>query len=35
MLGHEKLEMVYRYAELDEEDILWAHRKYGPIDNLF
>lgn len=35
MLGHTKIDMVYRYAQLAEDDLLWAHKGHGPIDNLF
>jgi site-specific recombinase XerD len=34
LLGHADLTMVYHYAQMVDEDLLQAHEKYGPIDNL-
>jgi integrase/recombinase XerD len=34
MLGHANLDMVYHYAQMVDDDLLQAHRKYSPIDNL-
>jgi integrase/recombinase XerD len=34
MLGHSSLDMVNRYAQMVDEDLLQAHGAYSPIDNL-
>lgn len=35
LLGHSNLEMTRRYlSSLNEEDLIKAHRKYSPVDNL-
>jgi integrase/recombinase XerD len=34
MLGHASLEMVQHYAQMIDDDLLDAHRKFSPIDNL-
>ncbi len=33
LLGHSTLEMVRRYAELIDEDLVKAHKEHGPIDH--
>lgn len=34
ILGHASLRMVEHYAQLQDEDLLQAHRKFSPVDNL-
>ncbi len=34
MLGHASLDMVQRYAQMVDDDLLQSHRKSSPIDNL-
>ncbi len=34
LLGHVSLDMVERYAQMVDEDLIQAHRSYSPIDNL-
>jgi integrase len=34
LLGHADLTMVYHYAQMVDEDLLQAHKKYSPVDNL-
>ncbi len=34
LLGHGSLEMVYYYAQMQDEDLLQAHNSFSPIDNL-
>lgn len=33
LLGHERLEMVRRYVQMVERDLVAAHREHGPVDN--
>jgi site-specific recombinase XerD len=33
LLGHSSFEMVKRYVDLLDEDILAAHEQSGPVDN--
>lgn len=35
MLGHTSLDMVYHYAQLEDEDLIRAHQRSGPVDDLF
>ncbi len=35
ILGHSSLTMVERYLQLSQADLKIAHRKAGPVDNLF
>ena len=35
MLGHATLDMVYHYAQLEDEDLIQAHKQSGPVDDLF
>jgi site-specific recombinase XerD len=35
MLGHSDLTMVYHYAQLEDEDLIQAHARSGPVDDLF
>jgi integrase/recombinase XerD len=35
MLGHTTLDMVYHYAQLEDEDLLREHHERGPVDDLF
>jgi integrase/recombinase XerD len=32
--GHASLEMVQYYAQMIDDDLLDAHRKFSPVDNL-
>ena len=32
LLGHSSLEMVRRYIQMVDEDLLQAHREHGPVD---
>jgi integrase/recombinase XerD len=34
LLGHSSLEMTRRYVAMLDEDLVDAHKKHGPIDNL-
>lgn len=34
MLGHASTEMVAHYAQMVDEDLLQAHKKFSPVDNL-
>ena len=34
LLGHTSLDMVLHYAQMVDEDLLQAHRKASPVDNL-
>jgi len=34
LMGHSSLEMTRRYVSLLDEDLIQAHKKHGPIDNL-
>ena len=34
LLGHSSLEMTRRYVSIVDDDLLAAHKAYGPIDNL-
>lgn len=34
LLGHGSLEMVYHYAQMQDEDLIQAHNSFSPIDNL-
>ena len=34
LLGHSTLEMVRRYAQIIEEDLIEAHREFGPVDKF-
>jgi site-specific recombinase XerD len=34
ILGHASSDMVFHYAQMVDEDLLQAHRKYSPVDNL-
>lgn len=34
LLGHASLEMTERYVQMLEDDLVTAHQKHGPIDNL-
>jgi integrase/recombinase XerD len=34
MLGHASLDMVQHYAQMVDDDLLQAHRKFSPVDNL-
>lgn len=34
LLGHSSLEMTRRYVAMLDEDLIDAHKKHGPIDNL-
>ncbi len=33
-LGHSSMAVTQRYIALDDDDIMDAHRRTGPIDNL-
>lgn len=35
LMGHSSLEMTRRYVSLLDEDLIKAHKRYGPIDHLF
>jgi len=32
LMGHASLDMTKRYIEILEDDLIKAHREYGPID---
>lgn len=32
--GWESLDLVYHYAQMEDQDLLQAHKKHSPIDNL-
>jgi site-specific recombinase XerD len=34
LLGHTTLEMTKRYIQMVDDDLVEAHKEYGPIDNL-
>jgi site-specific recombinase XerD len=34
MLGHTTLDMVQHYAQMEDEDLLQAHKQYSPIEGL-
>ncbi len=34
LLGHSTLAMVEHYAQMQDEDLIQAHKEYSPIDNL-
>lgn len=34
LLGHSSLEMTRRYVSMVDSDLLTAHQKFGPVDNL-
>jgi integrase/recombinase XerD len=34
MLGHSSLEMTRRYISMVDDDLLEAHKAFGPVDNL-
>ena len=34
LLGHTTLEMTRRYIQMVDDDLVEAHREYGPIDNI-
>jgi len=34
LLGHTTLVMVNRYIQMVDDDLVSAHRKHGPIDNI-
>lgn len=34
LLGHSSLEMTRRYVSMVDNDLLEAHKEYGPVDNL-
>ncbi len=34
LLGHSSLDMVFHYAQMVDDDLLQAHRKASPVDNL-
>ena len=34
LLGHSSLEMTHHYVTLLDEDLIDAHQKHGPVDNL-
>ena len=34
LLGHSSLEMTRRYVQMVDDDLLEAHKAYGPVDNL-
>jgi site-specific recombinase XerD len=34
LLGHSSLDMVQYYAQMNDADLIQAHRQYSPIDNL-
>jgi site-specific recombinase XerD len=33
LLGHSSLEMTRRYVQMMDEDLVEAHRMYGPVDH--
>jgi len=35
MLGHASLDMVYYYAQIEDQDLIRAHSESSPIDDLF
>jgi len=34
LLGHTTLEMTKRYIHMVDDDLVEAHKEYGPIDNI-
>jgi site-specific recombinase XerD len=35
LLGHSSIDMVYYYAQFEDEDLIREHKKHSPIDTLF